>query len=113
MAKKPAFKIFSSTSKQDTIFDIPLAIELLIKVTKRLDECGIPYHLEGGTLLGIVRDNAILPWDDDLDISVPYEYESRVRKALRFLYFDGWRIDKRRYYKFADFPYQGARVLKF
>lgn len=113
MSNKPTFHFFSKLSKDDTVFDIPLGIDLLIKVTKKLDLCNIPYHLEGGTLLGIVRDNKILPWDDDLDISVPFQYEQQVKKAMRFLMLDGWRIDSRKYYKFENFPYQGARVLKF
>jgi hypothetical protein len=36
-----------------------------------LEEMGIVYWLEGGTLLGAVRENgALLPWEDDVDISV-------------------------------------------
>ena len=113
MPNKPKINIFSTLAKEDTVFDIPLALKLLFEVTKTLDSKGIPYHLEGGTLLGIVRDNAILPWDDDLDISVPFQYESQVKRALRYLMLKGWRIDSRRYYKFDNFPYTGARVLKF
>lgn len=36
-----------------------------------LEEMGIVYWLEGGTLLGAVRENGgLLPWEDDVDISV-------------------------------------------
>ncbi len=36
-----------------------------------LEEMGIVYWLEGGTLLGAVRENgALLPWEDDVDVSV-------------------------------------------
>ena len=36
-----------------------------------LEEMGLSYWLEGGTLLGAVRENgALLAWEDDVDVSV-------------------------------------------
>ncbi len=55
------------------------AQDMLYNVASLLDEHNIIYHLEGGTLLGIVRDNALLPWDYDVDISIP---SSEVEKFL-------------------------------
>ena len=46
----------------------------------------IPYYLEGGSMLGAVRHEAIIPWDDDADIAMfraDYErFRSVVRKEL-------------------------------
>jgi len=55
------------------------ANDMLFNIASLLDENNIIYHLEGGTLLGIVRDNALLPWDHDIDISIP---SSEVDKFL-------------------------------
>ncbi len=48
----------------------PLAIELLKKTISILDEFNINYFLISGTLLGYVRHNDFIPWDDDIDLIV-------------------------------------------
>ncbi len=45
--------------------------ELVHTVSAWLEELRVTYWLEGGTLLGAVRENgALLPWEDDVDVSV-------------------------------------------
>ena len=73
------------------------ANDMLFNVASLLDENNIVYHLEGGTLLGIVRDNALLPWDHDIDISIPsaevdkfLKLKKQLSKSykLKFRYFE-------------------------
>ena len=46
------------------------AINLLKETIAFLDEFGIDYFLISGTLLGLVRHNDFIPWDDDIDLLV-------------------------------------------
>lgn len=48
-------------------------------VTARVEAAGIPYVLSGGTMLGAVRDAALIPHDPDFDLEFEREDEPRVR----------------------------------
>ena len=48
----------------------PTAINLLKQITSILNEFDIKHCLISGTLLGYVRHNDFIPWDDDIDIIV-------------------------------------------
>ena len=54
-----------------------------LKVIKQVcDANGIAYFLTGGTLLGALRHQGFIPWDDDVDIAVPREDYERLVEVL-------------------------------
>lgn len=68
--------------------------DLLAELIRVCDLLQIPYFLQGGSAMGAFYENAILPWDDDIDVGMKREdYERFLQEApchLRSGYFLQW-----------------------
>ena len=54
-------------------------------VDKALTQSGIFYWTSGGTLLGCIRHQGLIPWDDDLDLCIYKKDEEKINQCLERL----------------------------
>ena len=83
-----------------------IEIDILLQLDKICKRHSLRYFLIFGSLLGAVRHNGYIPWDDDLDVCMPRkDYEEFIRVAqaeLKMPYFlQIPETDPGYYYSFA------------
>ncbi|MBP3802719.1 MAG: LicD family protein [Oribacterium sp.] len=91
---------------------LPLSIEeihnklfaALLEIEKLLNDGNVSYYLMFGTLLGCIREQQMIKWDDDVDICVRVEDWERMNQILTS------QIDKEKYSVFnymtkPEYPY--------
>lgn len=86
----------------------------MMKVTADiLDKIGVKYILEAGTLLGVVRENRLLPWDNDVDFTITRQYEETLLKNLWRFALKGYVVKVRRYHRDMKYFKKGEiRIVK-
>ncbi len=81
--------------------------ELLWEFHNICEENGLIYNLYGGTFLGAVRHQDIIPWDDDIDVSMPRRDYEKFIKIVREKYPDKFKMyaypQKNYIYSFGKF----------
>jgi len=76
--------------------NLEVAMKMLADVTALLDRYGVRYWLEGGTLLGVVREQRLLPWDTDVDLSITEHALPALLRSLLWFRLRGYRVRVRR-----------------
>ena len=59
------------------------ALHALIEIDRIFKENDIRYYLLAGSVLGAVRHQGFIPWDDDIDIGILYKDKQRAYRLLR------------------------------
>lgn len=58
-------------------------LKILQATVKFLEAEGLNYSISCGTLLGAIRHKGFIPWDDDIDISMPRADYNRLQAILK------------------------------
>ena len=81
-----------------------------IEVIKLLKKNNISYWLCHGTLLGIIRDNDLIPWDHDIDIAV--WYKKNIKEIFkRIMIKENYKIKKKANDDLLTFIKKGGREI--
>lgn len=73
------------TTIQQRLFAIATTVDAICQ------KHDIPIYMVLGTLLGAVRHKGFIPWDDDMDFAVPYQYYQELISILNKELPDGMR----------------------
>lgn len=80
-----------------------IQLDMLIEVRRICNKYDIKYSLIGGTLLGAVRHQGYIPWDDDADVGMLRKDYEKFRKVCRT------ELDSEKYYFQDDRNTKGYR----
>lgn len=91
--------------------------EILEVVANICEKNGITYCLQGGTLLGAIRHNGFIPWDDDIDITMPRkDFEKFIRVCAKELpkdyFLQSYKTDKNSYKPYAKVRKNGTLFIE-
>ena len=85
-----------------------LQLSILDSVDRFCRENGIHYWLDCGTLLGAIRHNGYIPWDDDIDIGM---LRPDFNRFIREFHTEGNRYTAHCVENDSNFCYPYAKVL--
>ncbi len=61
------------------------AVQFMHRNVEIMKSVGIEFWVEGGTLLGALRDQKLIPWDHDLDFGMKFKSETQMKQLIREL----------------------------
>ena len=90
-------------------------LEMLKELDRICSKHNIPYFLYWGTLLGAIRHNGFIPWDDDLDVGMMRKDYLRLLKVLpaelpEHIVLQTNDTDRNYFYMFAKLRYRHSFI---
>lgn len=85
-------------------------IKILDEIDRICKKNNIEYFLAGGTLLGAIRHNGFIPWDDDIDIAMDQKNYNKFLQIAENELQDNFVLDCYKTNKFYNFPFSKVRL---
>ena len=93
-----------------------LLVKLLEQFHNICEENGLIYNIFGGTMLGAVRHHGIIPWDDDVDVTMPRNDYNQFIEIVRKKYSKQFVVhaypDNDYIYPYAKFGIRGTKLYE-
>lgn len=86
-----------------------IELDIMNEIDRICRSENIRYYLAGGTLLGAVRHKGFIPWDDDMDISMPRDDYDRFLEIMKARENSVYKILAIEYTE--GYPYPFAKVV--
>ena len=95
-----------------------IMLEMLVEFDILCKKHGLVYWLDSGTLLGAVRHEGFIPWDDDIDLSMPVEDYRRFKyiiskKLSKDIFFQSKKSDKSFPFDYIKLRSNKASIVEF
>lgn len=76
--------------KRYPILDHEKSLKVFKEIDSKIKELELDYCITGGTLLGCIRHQGFIPWDDDIDLVVRHPHLEIIEHCIP----DDWEVNK-------------------
>lgn len=95
-----------------------IMLDMLIEFDAICKKHQLTYWLDSGTLLGAVRNQGFIPWDDDIDLSMPIEDYNKFEEIAASelsddVFFQTKKTDKNFKFDYTKLRSNKARIVEF
>jgi lipopolysaccharide cholinephosphotransferase len=95
-----------------------IMLEMLVEFDAICKKYNLQYWLDSGTLLGAVRHQGFIPWDDDIDLSMPIEDYRRFKEIAQDelsdnIFFQTRQTDKEFKFDYIKLRSNKASIVEF
>ena len=94
-----------------------IMLDMLVEFDNICQKYNLKYWLDSGTLLGAVRHKGFIPWDDDIDLSMPLEdYQKLIELKDEFseqIFFQTTQTDSKFPFDYIKLRSNRAKIVEF